>query len=81
MLGKQNEKWLGTPDLTRSELAMVGILTFFMFLVGLWPNSLMATIHPASQALVDHVVQVTEDSGLSINNVAPAEAADAAPSP
>ncbi len=80
MLGKQNEKWLNTPDLTRSELAMVGILTFFMFLVGLWPSSLMTTIHPASQALVDHVVQVTDSSGNSINNVAPADAADAATS-
>ena len=82
MLGKQNEKWLDTPDLTRSELGMVGILTAFMFIVGLWPSSLMATIHPASQALVDHVVQTiaaagTEEHPVTINHVAPAEAADA----
>ncbi len=75
MLGKQNEKWLGTPDLNRSELAMVAILTVFMFLIGLWPQSLMGTIHPASQAVVDHVRTAIEADGGHMEQVTISEAA------
>jgi NADH-quinone oxidoreductase subunit M len=52
LLGPQNEKWIGTPDLTRQEIGMLVPLTFFMILFGVWPTPILDLIHRASITII-----------------------------
>jgi NADH-quinone oxidoreductase subunit M len=55
LLGPQNEKWIGTPDLTRQEIGMLVPLTFFMILFGVYPAPILELIHRASTTILDAV--------------------------
>jgi NADH-quinone oxidoreductase subunit M len=66
LLGPQNEKWLGTPDLTRSELGMVVPLTFFMFLFGIWPMPILELINRATLALVAFIQPFLQQSTTAL---------------
>ena len=60
MLGPQNPRWVGTPDLDRQEMAMAGILTIFIFVIGILPMSIMGTIHGASEAAVQGITSAVD---------------------
>ncbi len=55
LLGPQNERWIGTPDLTNNELAMLAPLMFFIIAFGVYPWPILEFIHGASQSLVAHM--------------------------
>ncbi|MEO8083124.1 MAG: NADH-quinone oxidoreductase subunit M [Ardenticatenales bacterium] len=75
LLGPQNETWIGTPDLTRSEMFMLLPLVAFMFIYGLYPKWLLDYIHPTTTQLV-----TTMDTALSLP-AAPDAASAEAPAP
>jgi NADH-quinone oxidoreductase subunit M len=52
LLGPQNERWIGTPDLNRQEIGMLAPLVFFMILFGVWPQPILQLIHRASTEIV-----------------------------
>jgi NADH-quinone oxidoreductase subunit M len=55
LLGPQNEHWIGTRDLTRSEMLMLVPLVAIMLVVGLWPRPVLDLIHGASVSLLTAV--------------------------
>jgi len=73
LLGPQNERWLGTPDLTRSETFMLVPLVAFMVLFGLWPKPILGLIHGASASLLSvigpHIGTATEAAGVLMDGL------------
>jgi NADH-quinone oxidoreductase subunit M len=61
LLGPQNERWIDTPDLNTSELAMLAPLMVFMILYGLYPWPILEYIHGAAETLLLHM---NVDAGL-----------------
>jgi len=55
LLGPQNERWIGTPDLTRSELLMLAPLVVLMIAFGLYPMPILEFIHGATGSLLQHM--------------------------
>jgi NADH-quinone oxidoreductase subunit M len=52
LLGPQNERWIGTPDLTRSEMGMLAPLIAFMVLFGIYPTPILTMIDTATVSLL-----------------------------
>jgi len=67
LLGPQNERWIGTPDLTGAEMGMLVPLVLFMFLFGVFPKPILDMINSATTALLGLI-------GPLINHVLPATA-------
>jgi NADH-quinone oxidoreductase subunit M len=63
LLGPQNEKWLGTPDLTRSESGMLAPLIVFMFLFGIFPYPILELINRATIALAPYIHAAVNTQG------------------
>ncbi len=55
LLGPQNERWVGTPDLTGSEIGMLAPLAFFMVFFGVWPMPILDMINTATSKLLASV--------------------------
>ncbi len=73
LLGPQNEKWIGTPDLKRNEMLMLLPLIVYMILYGVYPRWILDTIHPTTASLV-----TTMDTVLNAPVAADAPAAEPA---
>jgi len=55
LLGPQNERWIGTPDLSRSEMLMLAPLVVLMILFGIYPMPILTFIHGATGSLLAHM--------------------------
>lgn len=69
LLGPQNERWLDTPDLTRSELGMLAPLVFFMFLFGVMPWPILEIINNATQALLSIIQPYLQPAASALLSV------------
>jgi NADH-quinone oxidoreductase subunit M len=73
LLGTQNPRWLGTPDLVRAEVLMLVPLVAFMLLFGLWPMPILTMIHGASETLLaaigPHIATATETAGIALQGL------------
>ncbi len=52
-----NDKVAALTDIGRREFWMLGILAFFVLLVGVWPNPLASVMHVSVENLVQHIGQ------------------------
>jgi NADH-quinone oxidoreductase subunit M len=71
MLGPQNERWIGTEDLNWQEVTAIGVLTAFMFIIGILPMTILGTIHGASQTAVETIT-----TAVDVNQIEAVEGAD-----
>jgi len=49
--GPLNERWKGFPDLTQREIMIVAPATALMFVIGIWPQSVVGVINESMNAL------------------------------
>jgi NADH-quinone oxidoreductase subunit M len=52
LLGPQNPRWVGTPDLSRAEMGMLAPLVLFMFLFGIYPKPILDLVNSATLTLL-----------------------------
>ncbi len=69
LLGPQNERWIGTPDLTPSEIGMLVPLAFFTILFGVWPRPILNLIHGASVGLLAQVGPAVDVAAQLLQNL------------
>jgi NADH-quinone oxidoreductase subunit M len=55
LLGPQNERWIGIPDLKPAELGMLAPLALFMVLFGIWPWPILELINGATVTLLNAI--------------------------
>jgi NADH-quinone oxidoreductase subunit M len=68
LMGPQNARWIGIPDLTRREMGMLAPLVALMLLFGLWPAPILEMINRTMISLAAQVgstlAPTTEAAGL-----------------
>ena len=69
MLGPQNERWTDIEDLNWQETAKCAVLTAFMVIIGLFPMTLMGTIHPASQSILANFTSTADVAEMDEDGV------------
>ncbi len=73
LLGPQNERWIGTPDLTGREMAMLAPLVVLMVLFGVWPKPILDLINGAMTGLITviqpHIQPAAEATALLIQSL------------
>ncbi len=52
LLGPQNQRWLGVPDLDAAEVGMLVPLAFFMIFFGVWPLPILELLNSAATTLL-----------------------------
>jgi NADH-quinone oxidoreductase subunit M len=55
LLGPENERWKGIPDLNTSEVLALVPLVFFMILVGVYPSPVLNVINAATKSLLEGI--------------------------